>query len=176
MRRSAFVSAFALLALVAACESGPTQPAVVDLAQLEAVDPAILTFNSTSGLPAEPFHTEGPGSRADARGPGAPFPDSLKLTDAQKAALKVLRDAFATANSADLAALQAIRDKAHDAMKAKKTREEIRAILETAKPILERLRPKFDALHNAIDAVLTTAQKAWITSHRPMGPPPGFHP
>jgi Spy/CpxP family protein refolding chaperone len=176
MRRSTIVAAFAVLALVAACEKGPTQPSPLDTAQLEAVDPAILTFNSTSGLPSEPFHTEGPGSRADARGPGAPFPDSLKLTDAQKAAIKALRDAFATSNAADLAALQAIRDKAHDAMKAHKTREEIRAILDTARPILERLKPKLDALHNAIDAVLTANQKAWIAAHRPMGPPPGFHP
>jgi Spy/CpxP family protein refolding chaperone len=176
MRRSTFIAAFAVLALVAACEKSPTQPSALDSAQLETVDPAILTFNSTSGLPAEPFHTEGPGSRGDARGPGAPFPDSLKLTDAQKAAIKALRDAFNSANTADLAALQAIHDKARDAMKAHKTREEVKAILETAKPIMERLMPRFDALHVAIDAVLTTNQKAWIAAHHPLGPPPGFHP
>jgi hypothetical protein len=176
MRRSMIVSAFTLFALVAACEKGPTQPAGLDLAQLEAVDPAFLTFNSTSGLPSEPFHTEGPGSRGDARGPGAPFPDDLKLSEGQKVAIKALRDAFNAANATDLAALQAIRDKAHDAMKAKKTRAEVKAILDTAKPILERLKPKFSALHAAIDAVLTAAQRAWVESHRPMGPPPGFHP
>ena len=176
MRRFPFAAAFAVLALVAACEKGPTQPSPLDTAQLETVDPAILTFNSTSGLPSAPFHTEGPGSRADARGPGAPFPDSLKLTDSQKAAIKALRDAFNSANAADLAALQAIHDKARDAMKAGRTRAEVRAIFETAKPILDRLKPKFDALQSSIEAVLTAAQKAWMAAHRPMGPPPGFRP
>ena len=51
------------------------------------------------------------------------------------------------------------------------SRDEVRAILETAKPILGRLAPKFDALHVAIEAVLTANQKAWIASHKPNGPP-----
>jgi Spy/CpxP family protein refolding chaperone len=156
--------------LLAACEKGPTEPSLS--AQLDQVDPYVLTFSATNGLPAGPFHIPGPGSRFDARGPGAPFPDSLKLTDAQQAAIKALRDAFESAHAADLAKLQAIHDQARDAIKTGKTRAEVRAILETAKPILESLKGAFDALRDAIANVLTPAQKAWIASHRPDGPPP----
>jgi Spy/CpxP family protein refolding chaperone len=156
--------------LVAACDTSPTEPSL--LAQLNLVDPYFLTFNATDGLPASPFHAQGPGSRPDARGPGMPFPDSLKLTDAQKAKIQALRDAFDAAHAADLAALKAIHEQAREAIKAGKPREEVRAILATARPILERLKPDFDALRKAIENVLTAAQKAWIAAHRPDGPPP----
>ena len=156
--------------LFAACEKAPTQ-ANSSLALLDSVDQVVLTFNATSGLPGEPFHGPGPGSKGDARGPGAPFPDSLKLTAAQEAQIKALRDAFKTANAVDLAALEAIHVKAAAAMKAGKSRDEVRAIFDTAKPILDRLKPKFDALETATQAVLTAAQKAWIASHKPTGMP-----
>jgi hypothetical protein len=145
------------------------------VALLDSVDQVVLTFNATSGLPGEPFHGPGPGSKGDARGPGAPFPDSLKLSTAQQAQIQLLRDAFKTANAVDLAALEAIHVQAAAAMKAGKTRDEVRAILETARPILDRLKPKFDALETATQAVLTASQKAWITAHKPTGMP-GHHP
>jgi Spy/CpxP family protein refolding chaperone len=160
----------AVAALLAACDHGPTQP--TSAAQLDLVDPYVLTFNATNGLPGAPFHIPGPGSRPDARGPGAPFPDSLKLTDAQKAAIQALLDGFNTVHKTDLAALKTIHDQAQAAMQAGKTRAEIRAILDTAKPVLERMHTEFDALHTAIENVLTAAQKAWIASHKPAGPPP----
>lgn len=160
----------AAAALVAACDHGPTQP--TNAAQLDLVDPYVLTFNATNGLPGAPFHVPGPGSRPDARGPGAPFPDSLKLTDAQKAAIQALRDGFDATYKTDLAALKTIHDQAHAAMQAGKTRAEIHAILDTAKPVLDHLHTAFDALHAAIENVLTAAQKAWIASHKPAGPPP----
>ncbi len=176
MRRFTVTAALAGIALVAACERGPTQPLQIANAQLDAYDPVVLTFNSTSGLPSAPFHTEGHGSPGDARGPGAPFPDSLKLTAVQHAAIQALRDAFNAAHAADLAALQAIHDKARAAMKAGAGKDAVKAILESAKPIMDRLRPVFDALHTAIENVLTASQKAWIEAHHPAGPPPGFHP
>ena len=156
--------------LLAACDRSPTQPTLA--AELSLVDPYVLTFSASNGLPAEPFHVGGPGSRPDARGPGAPFPDDLKLTDAQKTAIQAARNAFQTANAADLAALEAIHQEARAAMQAGKTRAEVRAIIEKAKPILGRLKGGFDALHAAIEAVLTPAQKAWIAAHKPEGPPP----
>jgi Spy/CpxP family protein refolding chaperone len=162
------VAASALLVVVA-CDRAPTQPA--SEAQLDSVDAAVLTFNSTDGLPGAPFHGPGPGSRGDARGPGAPFPDSLKLTTAQQAQIQALRDAFDAANKADLDALKAVHDQAHAAMKAGKTRDEVKAILATAQPILDRLKPKYDALRTATQNVLTAAQKAWIASHKPTGMP-----
>jgi Spy/CpxP family protein refolding chaperone len=156
--------------LFAACDRSPTQPTLA--AELSLVDPYALTFSATNGLPGAPFHIAGPVSRGDARGPGAPFPDSLKLTDAQKSAIQAARDAFNTANAGDLAALQAIHQEARDAMQAGETRAEVRAIIEKAKPILDRLKVALDALHAAIDAVLTPEQKAWIAAHKPDGPPP----
>ena len=170
MKMNRLLPLMAGLAFVASCDRGPTQSSI--LADVNLVDPYVLTFNASNGLPGEPFHTNGPGSRPDARGPGAPFPDSLKLTDAQKAQIQALRDAFATAHAADLAALDAIQKQVRDAFKAGKSRDEMKAILDTAKPILERLKPAFDALATAIGNVLTPAQKAWIASHKPDGPPP----
>lgn len=160
----------AAAAILAACDRGPTEPTLT--AQLDLVDPYVLTFNASDGLPGLPFHGPGPGSRPDARGPGAPFPDSLKLTDAQHTAIQALRDAFDAAHKADLDALKAIHDQARAAMQAGKTHAEVRAILETAKPVLERLHAAFDALHASIYALLTPAQKAWIDAHKPAGPPP----
>ncbi len=154
----------------AACEKGPTQPQST-LQLLDTIDQSVLTFNATSGLPGAPFHGPGPGSKGDAKGPGAPFPDSLKLSTAQQAQIQALRDAFNTANAADLAALDAIHQKAMDAMKAGASRDSVKAILDTAQPILTRLKPKFDALQAAVENVLTPAQKAWIASHKPSGPP-----
>jgi hypothetical protein len=171
LRLTPFIAAALIFA---ACEKAPTQ-ANSSLALLDSVDQVVLTFNATSGLPGEPFHGPGPGSKGDARGPGAPFPDSLKLSTAQQAQIQLLRDAFKTANAVDLAALEAIHVQAAAAMKAGKTRDEVRAILETARPILDRLKPKFDALETATQAVLTASQKAWITAHKPTGMP-GHHP
>jgi Spy/CpxP family protein refolding chaperone len=170
MRFARYTPLIAGVLMVAACDRAPTQ-ANDSLSALLAADPAALSFGATNGLPGGPFHIPGPGSRGDARGPGIPFPDSLKLTAAQQAQIQTLRDAFETANKADLDALKAIHDQAETAMKAHKSRDEVRAILETAKPILGRLAPKFDALHVAIEAVLTANQKAWIASHKPNGPP-----
>ena len=170
MRSIRFVSVLAAALAVAACDNGPTRPNL--LAELNLIDPYVLTFSATDGLPAGPFHMPGPGSRFDARGPGLPFPDSLKLSDAQKASIEALRTAFEAANKADLAALEAIRKEAAEAIKAGKPREDVRKILEKGKPIAERLKPAFDALRAAISNVLTAAQKAWIAAHRPDGPPP----
>ena len=161
------IAAGALLVAVA-CDRAPTQPST---SQLDSVDAAVLTFNSTDGLPGGPFHGPGPGSKGDARGPGAPFPDSLKLTAAQQTQIQALRDAFDAANKADLDALKAIHDQAQAAMKAGKTRDEVKAILASAQPILDRLKSKFDALHTAIENVLTASQKAWIAAHKPNGMP-----
>ena len=51
--------------------------------------------------------------------------------------------------------------------------QEVRAILVTGRPIAEALRPDVFALHQAVRAVLTDAQRAWLEAHRPrrLGPP-----
>ncbi|HLA89410.1 MAG TPA: Spy/CpxP family protein refolding chaperone [Gemmatimonadaceae bacterium] len=156
---------------LAACNREPTEPTLE--AQLDLVDPYVLTFNATSGLPGEPFHAEGrPPSPHGGMGPGGRFPDSLRLTDAQKTAIQAAIAAFQTSHKADLDALQAIHQEARAAIQAGKTRAEVKAILEKAKPILERMRAAWDALHTAINNILTPAQRAWIESHKPDRPPP----
>jgi len=161
--------------LLAACERNPTQPATSDL--VASLDPAALSFSATNGLPDGPFQAPpGQGSAANARGPGAPFPDSIALSAAQKTAIQALIVAFVTSNASDLAALQAIHAQAMAAVKSGATRAQVQAILQTAAPTLAHLRAAADALHAAIGAVLTPTQLAWIAAHAPVGPPPGWQP
>lgn len=165
----------AAVLLIAACDRGPTQPASNSV--LDSLDPAALSFNATLGLPGQPFQDDNaPHASGDARGPGAPFPDSLKLTAAQKTAIEALVNAYATATKADMDALKAIHDSVQAAIKAGDTRAQVEAIAKTAAPILERMHAASRALHDAIFALLTPAQQAWITAHKPAGPPPGFRP
>lgn len=173
MKSLRLVPLVAAAALLYAC--APTDPlGGLTQAQFDAINPTNLEFASTSGLPVEPFNSAGVGSRADDKRPGAAFPDSLKLTAAQIAQIRALREAFYTNNKTDLDALHAIHTQAEAARKAGKTRDEIRAILATGKTIVERLASKLEALRVASAAVLTANQKAWIESHKPTAPPPGW--
>jgi Spy/CpxP family protein refolding chaperone len=95
------------------------------------------------------------------------LPDELRLTDAQKAQIKALVDAYLAATKADREALTAIIREAVEAIMARKSRDEVRAILERGAPIRARLAAAEAALKAAIDAVLTPEQRAWLASHRP---------
>jgi Spy/CpxP family protein refolding chaperone len=95
------------------------------------------------------------------------LPDELKLTDAQKAQIKSLVDAYLAATRADRQALTAIIQEAIEAIKANKSREEVRAIIARGAPIHDRLVAAEAALKAAIDAVLTPEQRAWLAAHRP---------
>jgi hypothetical protein len=108
---------------------------------------------------------------------GARLPPELALSAEQKAAIAALHEAFKAAAAADVAALRAIEAEARAARHAGKSREEIHAILERGRPILERLAQAFAALQAAIWQVYTPEQRAWIEAHRPRpcgpdGPPP----
>ena len=163
----------AAAALMYACS--PTEPlSDISQAQFDAVNPASLEFASVSGLPADPFNAAGPGSRADDKRAGAAFPDSLKLTATQLAKIKALRDAFYTNNKTDLDALHAIHTQVEAARKAGKSRDEIKALLQSGKAIADRLQPKLEALRTSSAAVLTALQKAWIEAHKPAGVPAGW--
>lgn len=172
MRLSSLTSILAGTLVLAACDRGPTQPPANALA-LDAWDPYVLTFDATAGLPEAPFHMPGmPGGPMMAREPGARFPDALKLTDAQVAAISALRQRFDAATAADMAALKAIHDRAQAAIKSGASRADVMTkILAAAKPILDHLKPMLDALHTAVFNVLTAEQKAWIEAHRPTAPP-----
>jgi Spy/CpxP family protein refolding chaperone len=115
-----------------------------------------------------PDYAESEAASMDAAGIGAAqLPENLRLTVEQKAAIAALHEAFKKATAADVAALRAIEQEAKEAIKAKKPREEIRAILEKAAPIRARLDAAFKKLQADIWAIYTAEQKAWIESHRP---------
>lgn len=154
---------FAAVAFASACDNAATGPNAARESALLQFD-AHATMDSATLVPRGPaYDTEGP-------------PDSLKLTDAQKAAIKALHDAFAAAHKTQFDQLKAIRDEARAAIQAGKTREEVRAILEKSRVIMESMKADFEALRAAIAAVLTPAQQAWAAAHRrqgggPMGGP-----
>lgn len=77
------------------------------------------------------------------------------LTDAQKAQIKALEDAFQANNKADLDAVKAALDSARG-----KTKAEREAILAAVKPAQARLETARKALKDAIKAVLTPEQKS----------------
>jgi Spy/CpxP family protein refolding chaperone len=183
MRLIRWTAAVAAAVALTACERTPTGPQDLE-ASLDEVDPVVITFAATQGLPGGPHvggdlppfmgampFTGGTGMGRESRGPGAPFPDSLRLTDAQKAQIQALVEAYLAANAADMATMKAARVAAREAIKAGKTREEVRAILEAAKPAAERVRAAAAALREAIRNVLTPAQRAWLDAHRPDKPP-----
>src|SRR5690349_20682815 len=97
----------------------------------------------------------------DAHRPAACDPSKFPpLTEAQKAQIRALEQAFQTANKADLDAVKAIIDQAHAAAAAGKTKAEVEAIMAQAHPAMARLDAARQALKAAIDAVLTPEQKA----------------
>ncbi len=154
----------AVAVFAAACEKSTTAPL--------SAENAVLVFNQQATLDSVSLVPRGP---AFDNGPG--IPDSLKLTAAQEAAIKALHDAYAAAHKAQFDRLKAIHEEAMAAIKAGKTREEVRAILEKSKPIMDAMKADFDALRAAVAAILTPAQRAWAESHQrrgggPMGGPP----
>ena len=84
----------------------------------------------------------------------------LRLTDAQKTEITALIAAFQTENQADLELVKSVFEQARAALEAGATRAELAAILEQARPAVERLRAARIELHNAIRAVLTPEQLA----------------
>jgi Spy/CpxP family protein refolding chaperone len=147
-----FLPVLAAALLFAACDRGPTESAPIDEPSFEAV-----------------LETAGEGEAAAMLLERAP--ESLRLTDAQKAAIRELNQAFRVANRADYEALRAITREAMQARRNGATPDEVRAILERSRPVRERLAAAFRELHAKIAAVLTDAQRAWLREHnRRLGP------
>ena len=86
------------------------------------------------------------------------------------------RERFRAANRSTLDSLKAIFEAAKTARQGGATRDEVRAILVTGRPLAEALRPKVMLLHLAIRAVLTDAQRAWLEANRPRRFPPMMGP
>lgn len=168
LRRLLFPTLAASLVL-AACAESPLGPSVAT------EDYALVMFGEygsalegTMGVQAGPRPFDGRTIRPN-------FPDSLALSDAQRAEMLALRQAFRAEHQAALDSLRAVFQAAHAARHDGASREEIRAILATGRPIGEALRPYVIALHEALRAVLTDAQRAWLAANRPphrFGPRP----
>jgi len=106
--------------------------------------------------------------------PGARCAQSAdSLTDAQKGQVKVLADAFTNAHKSSLDSLRAIMEAARAAREAGKTPEEIRAIMETGRPINEALAPARREYMKAVEQILTPAQIAAGCIPPPPGGPMG---
>jgi Spy/CpxP family protein refolding chaperone len=107
---------------------------------------------------------------------GARLPDDLRLTAEQKAAIAALHEAFMQENADEVAALRQIEQQIKQLRRSGGSRAEIHALHEQARPILEGLADEFAALQEAIWAIYTPEQRAWIESHKPKvcdrnGPP-----
>lgn len=152
----------AAVALASACDNAATGPTAEQAALLQF--DAQATMDSATLVPRGlAYENEGP-------------PDALKLTDAQKAAIKALHDAFAAAHKTQFDQLKAIREEARAAIQAGKSRAEVRAIMEKSHVIMEAMKADFEALRAAVAAILTPEQRAWAAAHRrqgggPMGGP-----
>ena len=145
--------------LVVGCDNSATSPRNDESAVL--VFDQAATTDAATGVPRGPIM-----DRA--------LPDSIKLTDAQKASIKALHDAFGVAHKAQFDQLKAIHEEARAAGKAGKTRAEVGAILDKGQPIMDAMKADFDALRVNVEALLTPAQKAWFAAHkRPDGGPLG---
>ena len=113
----------------------------------------------------------------DGAGIGAArLPAELQLTAEQKAQIAALHDAFKAAHEDEIAALREIEQQMRQLRRSGGTREEIQALLAEAQEIRAGLADDFDALQEAIWAVYTAEQKAWIEAHKPKvcdrnGPP-----
>ena len=92
------------------------------------------------------------------------LPDSLALTADQQASITALVDAFTTAHQADLDSLEAIRSAAEAAHAAGASRDSVHAILESGAAIRDRLHAAEEELVTSIKAVLTDAQKAYLST------------
>jgi Spy/CpxP family protein refolding chaperone len=169
MLRRLLTPTLAAALLVAACDSGPTSPP--SAAALS--DDYALTMFGEIGTALEGTMGTQPTFRPfDGRSAFRHFPDSIALTDEQRAEMLALRQAFRAEYEDELNALRAIFLEARAARLNGATREEVRAILEQGREIAEVLRPALAALHEALWEVLTPEQQAWLIAHRPNRFPP----
>lgn len=165
MFRRLMFPALALTFAIAACGESPTSSA----ATLESEDYALVMFGE-AGAALEGTLGEQSDRPFDGRTRWARLPDSLQLTDEQRAEMQALREAFRAEYADELAALREIFQEARAARRAGASRREVRAILAEARPIVEALRPAVQALHEALRAVLTDEQRAWLEANRPGRP------
>jgi Spy/CpxP family protein refolding chaperone len=153
MRKIAFVVPFVLLGACSHDASGPQAPqetsVVADAGMI--VELSSMVSDGSKGLFDILWLSR--------------LPDNLKLSAEQQAKIAAAVQAAEQANKADLQALDDINRKAQEAIKARKTRAEVSAILAQAAPILQRLSAAAVAFHSQILAILTQAQRDWLAAN-----------
>jgi Spy/CpxP family protein refolding chaperone len=107
---------------------------------------------------------------------GAGLPAELRLTAEQKAQIAELHDAFQAENAEEIAALRELERQIRALHRNGGSRAELRALHQDAHEILRGLADDFAELQEAIWAIYTPEQRAWIEAHRPRvcgpdGPP-----
>lgn len=157
--------AVAALLLVAACDTAPTSP--TSSAVLDSDDYALVMFGAPGASLEGTMGTVPTDRPFDGRSARPVLPDSLALTEEQIAAMQALRLEFRLAHQSTLDSLHAIFMEARLARLNGATREEIREILMTGRPLADALRADLQALHEALRAILTDEQRAWLDAHRP---------
>jgi Spy/CpxP family protein refolding chaperone len=100
------------------------------------------------------------------------LPADLALTAEQRALIRSAVESFVTETAADRALLAAVLREAVDARNAGSTPAEVRAILATGAEARARLHEAERALHQAVMAVLTPAQRAWLADRPAQDPRP----
>jgi hypothetical protein len=159
LRRMMMFPTLAAALVLAACGESPTGAA-------ELTDDFALVMFGEEGEALEGTLGTQEGAPFDGRTRRPIFPDSLQLSDEQRAERLSLRMAFRAEHEAELDSLRNIFQEARLARLDGATRAEVRAILETGRPIAEALRPDVRALHEALRAVLTDAQREWLDANR----------
>jgi hypothetical protein len=171
MQQRAWIPVVALVAVLAtACGESPNETSA-----LIADDYALVMFGEAGSALEGTMGTPPAGRPFDGRSIRPVFPDSLALTDEQRAEMLALRIAFREAHLDELTALRAVFMQARQARLGGATQEEVRQILAGGREIAQALRPEVEALHAALRAVLTEAQRAWLAANRPprrFGPRP----
>lgn len=164
MRRTFLAVAAIGLAGLAACST-------------ETVAPDDLALMDGDAIDLVPDYVVSSAAEIDGAGiGGARLPDELKLTADQKAAIAALHEAFMQENADEVAALRALEKQIRELRRSGASREEIRPLLAEARGIVAGLAEEFAALQEAIWAIYTPEQRAWIESHKPKvcdrnGPP-----
>lgn len=162
LTRHSWIPAVALvLTIASACGEAPTATS-----SLVADDYALVMFGEPGSALEGTMGTPPTGRPFDGRSIRPVFPDSLALTDEQRAEMLALRIAFREAHLDELTALRAVFMQARQARLSGASREEVRQILAGARDIADALRPEVEALHAALRAVLTDAQRDWIEANR----------
>lgn len=164
------LAALSIVAL-SGCELGPTE---TQGDALETSDYALVLFGP-AGVALETALGTQTALPYDGRTEGLTrLPEALRLTPAQRDEIQALRTAFRAQHQGSLEALRSALERARAAREAGLPRDEIRTLMNEARPIARSLQASVMALHVAIQAVLTPEQRAWLEANRTRrSPPPG---